>query len=94
MLGPVPGVFGSLQALEALKILLGLPGQLGDELLVMDLLTLQHFAHEGAPRDAACASGRCARIPAAAQPEGTALQVRLRIAGCGAGRGLYRDRHP
>ena len=41
VLGPVPGVFGSLQALEALKILLGLPGQLGDELLVMDLLTLQ-----------------------------------------------------
>ena len=26
VLGPVPGVFGSLQALEALKCLLGLPG--------------------------------------------------------------------
>jgi len=40
VLGPVPGVFGSLQALEALKVLLDLPGQLGDELLVLDLLTL------------------------------------------------------
>ena len=40
VLGPVPGVFGTLQALEALKILLNLPGQLGQELLVVDLLTL------------------------------------------------------
>ena len=62
VLGPVPGVFGSLQALEALKILLGLPGQLGDELLVMDLLTLQ-ISRMKARRASACASGRCARIP-------------------------------
>ena len=40
VLGPVPGVFGSLQALEALKTLLDLPGQLGNELLVLDLLTM------------------------------------------------------
>jgi sulfur-carrier protein adenylyltransferase/sulfurtransferase len=40
VLGPVPGVFGTLQALEALKILLNLPGQLGEELLVLDLLTM------------------------------------------------------
>ena len=40
VLGPVPGVFGTLQALEALKILLNLPGQLGDEMLVVDLLTM------------------------------------------------------
>jgi adenylyltransferase/sulfurtransferase len=40
VLGPVPGVFGCLQALEALKTLLDLPGQLGDELLVLDLLTM------------------------------------------------------
>jgi adenylyltransferase/sulfurtransferase len=40
VLGPVPGVLGSLQALEALKLLLDLPGQLGDEVLVMNLLTL------------------------------------------------------
>ncbi len=40
VLGPVPGVFGTLQALEALKILLNLPGQLGDEMLMLDLLTM------------------------------------------------------
>jgi adenylyltransferase/sulfurtransferase len=40
VLGPVPGVLGSLQALEALKILLDLPGQLGDEVLIVNLLTL------------------------------------------------------
>src|SRR5215469_15194591 len=40
VLGPVPGTFGTLQALEAMKLLLDLPGQLADELLMMDLLTL------------------------------------------------------
>ncbi len=40
VLGPVPGVFGGLQAFEALKLLLDLPGQLKDELLVLDMLTL------------------------------------------------------
>ena len=40
VLGPVPGTFGSLQALEALKLLLDLPGQLSDELLMLDLLSL------------------------------------------------------
>jgi adenylyltransferase/sulfurtransferase len=41
VLGPVPGTFGSLQALEALKLLLDLPGQLADELLMLDLLTMR-----------------------------------------------------
>ena len=40
VLGPVPGVLGSLQALEALKLLLDLPGQLGDEVLIVNLITL------------------------------------------------------
>jgi adenylyltransferase/sulfurtransferase len=40
VLGPVPGVFGCLQALEALKTILDLRGQLGDELLVLDLMTM------------------------------------------------------
>jgi adenylyltransferase/sulfurtransferase len=40
VLGPVPGIFGGLQAFEAMKLLLDLPGQLKDELLVLDLLTL------------------------------------------------------
>jgi adenylyltransferase/sulfurtransferase len=69
VLGPVPGVFGSLQALEALKILLDLPGQLGDELLVMDLLTLQ-ISRMKARRANVCAAGPCVRIPAAADAPG------------------------
>lgn len=40
VLGPVPGVLGTLQAMEALKVLLDLPGQLIDEVLMVDLLTL------------------------------------------------------
>src|SRR5882762_7086187 len=40
VLGPVPGIFGGLQAFEAMKLVLDLPGQLKDELLVLDLLTL------------------------------------------------------
>ena len=40
VLGPVPGIFGGLQAFEAMKLLLDLPGQLNDELMVLDLLTL------------------------------------------------------
>jgi adenylyltransferase/sulfurtransferase len=40
VLGAVPGVFGSLQAFEALKALLDLPGQLTNEVLVLDLLQL------------------------------------------------------
>jgi molybdopterin/thiamine biosynthesis adenylyltransferase/molybdopterin synthase catalytic subunit/rhodanese-related sulfurtransferase len=69
VLGPVPGVFGSLQALEALKILLGLPGQLGDELLVMDLLTLQ-VSRMKARRASVCAAGPCVRIPASSGASG------------------------
>ncbi len=40
VLGPAAGVIGSLQALEALKLLAGLPGGLGDAFLQVDLGTL------------------------------------------------------
>ena len=40
VLGPVPGVLGSLQALEALKMLLGLEGLSANEMLIFDLVTL------------------------------------------------------
>jgi len=61
VLGPVPGLFGNLQAMEALKLLLDLPGQLRDEILLVDLLGLQQHRLR-APRCAECAGGRCARI--------------------------------
>ncbi len=63
VLGPVPGLFGSLQALEALKILLDLPGQLGDELLVVDLTSLS-LSRVRARRAKECREGPCARIAA------------------------------
>ena len=40
VLGPVPGTLGALQALEVLKILLDLPGRLGSEVMMLDLLSL------------------------------------------------------
>ena len=53
VLGPVPGVLGTLQALEALKLLLDLPGQLTDAVLMVDLLTL-NVTHVRARRAADC----------------------------------------
>jgi molybdopterin/thiamine biosynthesis adenylyltransferase/molybdopterin synthase catalytic subunit/rhodanese-related sulfurtransferase len=41
VLGVTPGLFGTLQASEALKIILGLPGVLDRHLLIMDALTLE-----------------------------------------------------
>jgi adenylyltransferase/sulfurtransferase len=41
VLGVVPGLFGTLQAAEALKILLGLPGALDCHLFIMDALSLE-----------------------------------------------------
>ena len=70
VLGPVPAVLGGLQAMEVLKLLLGLPGQLRDELLLVDLLDLGQRRLR-APRHAACA-GACVRIVPATRPAGTA----------------------
>ena len=67
VLGPVPGVLGSLQAIEALKLILDLPGQLRGELLLLDLLSLATHRIR-APRAAPCRSGTCARITAIAPP--------------------------
>jgi adenylyltransferase/sulfurtransferase len=72
VLGPVPGTFGSLQAFEALKLLLDLPGQLGDELLVLDLLTLS-ISRVRAKRAANCPEH--ARV-ALARAQSTAAQQR------------------
>jgi molybdopterin/thiamine biosynthesis adenylyltransferase/molybdopterin synthase catalytic subunit/rhodanese-related sulfurtransferase len=66
VLGPVPGVFGTLQALEALKLLLDLPGQLGNELLVIDL-TMLSVSRVRMRRAAPCQPGECKRIPAQAR---------------------------
>jgi sulfur-carrier protein adenylyltransferase/sulfurtransferase len=81
VLGPVPALLGQLQALEVLKLLLGLPGQLGDELLLVSLL--EHGQRRlAAPRNPAC-DGHCVRLPVAAQvelPEGVDLALPLAAA--------------
>lgn len=68
VLGPVPGVLGSLQAIEALKLLLDLPGQLAGELLILDLTTYE-TRRIRAPRAEPCTRGACARITALKGPE-------------------------
>jgi len=67
VLGPVPGVLGSLQALEALKHLLALPGRLHDELVLIDLLTLA-VRRIKAKRAPECQI-RCERVPATSSTE-------------------------
>ena len=61
VLGPVPGTFGSLQALLMLKILLGLPGQLGGELLLLDFMNFSSVKVK-APRRGECTAPTCALI--------------------------------
>jgi adenylyltransferase/sulfurtransferase len=53
VLGVTPGLFGTLQASEALKIILGLPGVLDRHLLIMDALSLE-CRRIARRRDAAC----------------------------------------
>jgi len=80
VLGPVPAVLGQLQAMEVLKLLLDLPGQLQDELLLVDLL--EHGVRRlAAPRNPACAS-RCVRIDDAAPalPPGPEVDLALPLA--------------
>jgi len=72
VLGPVPGVFGSLQALEALKYLLGLPGLADDEMLIFDLVTLS-TQRLRARRAADCRAHR--GVAGAAAREGEGLEV-------------------
>src|SRR5262249_15160754 len=65
VLGPVPGVFGGLQAFEAMKLLLDLPGQLNGELLVLDLLTLS-TSRVKTRRAASCPDHAISRVTAQA----------------------------
>jgi molybdopterin/thiamine biosynthesis adenylyltransferase/molybdopterin synthase catalytic subunit/rhodanese-related sulfurtransferase len=70
VLGPVPAVLGNLQAIEALKLLLDLPGQLRDEILLVDFL--EHGERRvRAPRDPRCA-GACVRARTEAEREAPA----------------------
>jgi adenylyltransferase/sulfurtransferase len=79
VLGPVPGTFGSLQALEALKLLLDLPGQIADELLMLDLLTLTitRVRTRRAPDCPDHAAGRAATSGSASAADAAATDIEL-----------------
>src|SRR5262249_27799977 len=66
VLRPVPGIFGGLQAFEAMKLLLDLPGQLQGELLVLDLLT-HSTSRVRTRRSSACPEHAASRAASAAR---------------------------
>jgi sulfur-carrier protein adenylyltransferase/sulfurtransferase len=61
VLGPVPGAFGTLQALLVLKILLQMSGQLEGELLLLDFMNFTSMKIKS-PRRAECAAPGCVHI--------------------------------
>ncbi len=61
VLGPVPGAFGAMQALLSLKILLGLPGQLEGELLLLNFMNFTQLTLK-APRRAECSAPACSLV--------------------------------
>lgn len=61
VVGPVPGVFGTLQALLTLKILLRMGGQLEGELLLLDFMNFSALKIQAARR-AECGAPACAYI--------------------------------
>ncbi|HXQ31177.1 MAG TPA: ThiF family adenylyltransferase [Steroidobacteraceae bacterium] len=64
VLGPVPGVLGSLQALEVLKLVLGMPTPAEHAVVLVDLGTLE-MRRITARRAPECAGRSCARLPPA-----------------------------
>jgi adenylyltransferase/sulfurtransferase len=69
VLGAVPGIFGAMQAVEAMKFILGLPDLLGDEMVIFNCLT---YASQRVkmPRHPACpVCGTAPRIRAIVRDE-------------------------
>ncbi len=75
VLGPVPGAFGSLQALLTIKVLLDMPGQLRGELLLLDFMNFSSVKLQ-ARRRAQCAAPACAYIHGL-QNEDPGLELRF-----------------
>jgi adenylyltransferase/sulfurtransferase len=87
VLGPVPAVLGSLQAMEVLKLLLDLPGQLRDEVLLVDLL-VHGQRRLRAPRNPHC-GGFCVRA-GRAQTDARAADVDVSMSLTAAAAAGYR----
>ena len=75
VLGPVPGIFGTLQALLAIKILVRLSGQLDGELWLLDFTNFSSLKLK-APRRAECLAPDCAHIREIAA-EDTGIEIAL-----------------
>jgi adenylyltransferase/sulfurtransferase len=75
VLGPVPGAFGTLQALLTLKILLQMNGQLEGELLLLDFMNFSSLKIK-APRRVECAAPACAHIHGLAR-EAPGIEIAL-----------------
>ena len=91
VLGPVPGVFGTLQALLAIKILLDMNGQLAGELLLLDFNNFSNLKLK-APRRAACAAPLCSLVK---RMEADATDIEVRFASLDAAAQEYETRrHP
>jgi sulfur-carrier protein adenylyltransferase/sulfurtransferase len=86
VLGPVPGAFGTLQALLTLKILLKISGVLEGELLLLDFMNFSSIKLK-APRRAECHAPDCTHILAIA-PEDAGIEMTLRSLSDAAARGL------
>jgi sulfur-carrier protein adenylyltransferase/sulfurtransferase len=86
VLGPVPGAFGTLQALLTLKILLEISGVLEGELMLLDFMNFSSIKLK-APRRAECHAPDCTHIRAIA-PEDAGIEMTLRSLSDAAARGL------
>ena len=75
VLGPIPGTFGALQALLALKVILDLPCQLAGELLLLDFTNFSNIKLK-ASRRAECLAPGCAHIRSiASEPSGLEISL-------------------
>jgi sulfur-carrier protein adenylyltransferase/sulfurtransferase len=86
VLGPVPGAFGTLQALLTLKILLQMNGQLGGELLLLDFMNFSSLKIK-APRRAECVAPACAHVRELTR-EDPGIEIALGSLAAAAERGL------
>jgi sulfur-carrier protein adenylyltransferase/sulfurtransferase len=86
VLGPVPGTFGTMQALLTLKILLKMSGQLAGELLLLDFMNFSSMRIRAARR-AECHAPACAHIHELA-PEDSEIEIALDSLAAAAAQGL------
>jgi adenylyltransferase/sulfurtransferase len=86
VLGPVPGAFGTIQALLTLKVLLQMSGQLESELLLMDFMNFSSMKIKAARR-AECRAPACAHILKIA-PEDSEIEIALDSLAAAAAQGL------